>query len=80
MRRSEALNLKWVDIDFRTKTVRVTPLKGGKALSTFKKPSRNRGKEPQGSLEIQGYCEYTFTHLDIGKQPWNTIKQGIYFM
>ena len=29
MRRSEALNLKWVDIDFRTKTVRVTPLKGG---------------------------------------------------
>ena len=28
-RRSEALNLKWVDIDFRAKTVRVTPLKGG---------------------------------------------------
>mgnify|MGYP003865022141 CR=1 FL=1 len=29
IRRSEALNLKWVDMDFRTKTVRVTPLKGG---------------------------------------------------
>jgi len=51
-----------------------------KALSTFKKPSRNKGKEPQVSLEIQGYCEYTFILSDIGKQPWNTIKQGIYFM
>jgi len=51
-----------------------------KTLSTFKKPSRNKGKEPQGSSEIQGYCEYTFTHLGTGKQPWNTIKQGIYFM
>jgi integrase/recombinase XerD len=29
MRRSEALNLKWTDIDLRTNTVRVTPLKGG---------------------------------------------------
>lgn len=29
MRRGEALNLKWTDIDLRTGTVRVTPLKGG---------------------------------------------------